>query len=99
MRYNFLFMVSTLWCLITDFDVPRFSSPALQPLKLNNVDEHVLHEIDDALQVDIDKEEILRKVRQDFLMIEISRDALNCAVRSHEMFVDFSGVFESKIES
>ncbi|XP_046634661.1 uncharacterized protein LOC124313870 isoform X4 [Daphnia pulicaria] len=32
------------------------------PLKLNNVDEHVLHEIDDALQVDIDKEEILRKV-------------------------------------
>ncbi|XP_059352052.1 rho guanine nucleotide exchange factor 11-like [Daphnia carinata] len=32
------------------------------PLKLNNVDEHVLHEIDDALQIDIDKEEILRKV-------------------------------------
>lgn len=29
---------------------------------MNNVDEHVLHEIDDALQVDIDKEEILRKV-------------------------------------
>lgn len=37
-----------------------------QPLKLNNVDEHVLHEIDDALQVDIDKEEILRKVRLDW---------------------------------
>lgn len=37
-----------------------FSQP--QPLKLNNVDEHVLHEIDDALQMDIDKEEILRKV-------------------------------------
>ncbi len=29
-----------------------------------NVDEHVLHEIDDALQVDIDKEEILRKVTE-----------------------------------
>ena len=29
---------------------------------MNNVDEHILHEIDDALQVDSDKEEILRKV-------------------------------------
>lgn len=29
---------------------------------MTNVDEHVLHEIDDALQVDIDKEEIIRKV-------------------------------------
>lgn len=37
-------------------------SLSLQPLKMNNVDEHVLHEIDDALQVDIDKEEIIRKV-------------------------------------
>ena len=45
--------------------------PVLQPLKLNNVDEHVLHEIDDALQVDIDKEEILRKVCLELLMIEI----------------------------
>ena len=33
-----------------------------QPLKVNNIDEHVLHEIDDALQIDLDKEEILRKV-------------------------------------
>jgi hypothetical protein len=50
-----------LWCS------SLFSPPVLQPLKLNNVDEHVLHEIDDALQVDIDKEEILRKVCLDFL--------------------------------
>lgn len=33
---------------------------------MTNVDEHVLHEIDDALQVDIDKEEILRKVKESF---------------------------------
>lgn len=71
MRYDSRFMVSILWCLITDFDVPSLSSPVLQPLKLNNVDEHVLHEIDDALQVDIDKEEILRKVCLELLMIEI----------------------------
>lgn len=32
-------------------------------------------------------------------MIEISRDAPNCAVRSHELFLDISGVFESEIES
>jgi hypothetical protein len=68
MRYDSHFMVSILWCLITGFDVhPYFLLPFLQPLKLNNVDEHVLHEIDDALQVDIDKEEILRKVCLDFL--------------------------------
>lgn len=32
-------------------------------------------------------------------MIEISRDAPNCAVRSHELFLDIPGVFESEIES
>ena len=44
----------------------------MQPLKVSNVDEHVLHEIDDALQVDIEKEEIIRKVSRHFSIAHCS---------------------------
>lgn len=37
--------------------------PPPQPLRLCNVEEGILHEIDETLQNELDKEEILRKVR------------------------------------
>lgn len=44
--------------------VPNVLSLDLQqPLRLCNVEENILHEIDETLQNELDKEEILRKVR------------------------------------